>query len=185
MKSTAIIPITNAMPQDNFSHLVREHHASLSAYARIISREPTAVADLVQDTFITAWQNLHKFDVTRDIASWLRGIARNKWRETCRKNGREISMDEASLTALEQTLHEWQADKPEIFDRLEDCRSRLPEPLELTLRSCYDESLSGREAAEKLQINEVTLRKRLERAREALRQCLQGKTETNTNSEPS
>lgn len=177
--------MTTKIPQDDFSRLVREHHATISTYARIISREPTAVADLVQDTFITAWQNIHKFDITRDIASWLRGIARNKWRETCRKNGREVSMDEASLTALEHTLHAWQADKPEIFDRLEDCRSRLPEALELTLRSCYDESLSGRDAAEQLQINEVTLRKRLERAREALRQCLQGKTEITTNSEPS
>ncbi len=173
------------MPQDDFSKLVREHHATLSAYARIITREHTAVADLVQDTFITAWQNIHKFDVTRDIASWLRGIARNKWRETCRRFGREITMDEASLTSLEQTHNAWQADKPEIFDRLEACRSRLPEALELTLRSCYDESLSGRDAAELLNINEATLRKRLERAREALRLCLQGKTEPTSNSLPS
>ena len=171
---------TTAMPHDDFSQLMREHHATLSAYARVITRDPVHAADLVQDTFITAWNNIRKFDVTRDIGAWLRGIARNKWRETCRRAGREVVMDEASLLALEETLHHWEADQPAIFDRLADCRARLPEALELTLRSCYDEALSGRDAAEQLHINEATLRKRLERAREALRQCLEEKV-TNQN----
>lgn len=171
---------TTAMTQENFSQLMREHHATLSAYARVITRDPRHAEELVQDTFVTAWHNIGKFDVTRDIAAWLRGIARNKWRETCRRNGREVAMDEAALLDLEQLVHRWEADQPEIFDRLADCRSRLPEALELPLRSCYDEALSGRDAAEQLHINEATLRKRLERAREALRQCLQEKTETNT-----
>lgn len=179
MIAAASPPATTAMTHDNFSHLMREHHATLSAYARVITRDPVQAGDLVQDTFITAWHNIGKFDVTRDIAAWLRGIARNKWRETCRRQGREIAMDEAALLALEESVHHWEADQPAIFDRLADCRARLPEALELPLRSCYDESLSGRDAAEQLHINEATLRKRLERAREALRQCLEEKT-TNT-----
>lgn len=175
MIATAHHHATTAMTHENFSQLMREHHATLSAYARVITRDPRHAADLVQDTFVTAWHNIGKFDITRDIAAWLRGIARNKWRETCRRNGREVAMDEAALLALEETVHHWAADQPAIFDRLADCRARLPETLELPLRSCYDEALSGRDAAEQLHINEATLRKRLERAREVLRQCLEEK----------
>jgi RNA polymerase sigma factor CnrH len=171
-------PEDNAMTQQNFSQLMREHHATLSAYARVITRDAAHTDELVQDTFVTAWHNIEKFDITRDIAAWLRGIARNKWRETCRRNGREVAMDEAALLALEETVHEWQADQPEIFERLADCRSRLPEALAEPLRVCYDEARSGRDAADILQINEATLRKRLERAREALRMCLQAHTQT-------
>jgi RNA polymerase sigma-70 factor (ECF subfamily) len=40
----------------------------------------------------------------------------------------------------------------------------------------YDEQLTTEEAATRININAATLRKRLERAREALRQCLQTKT---------
>jgi RNA polymerase sigma factor CnrH len=181
MKSTAALPHITTMHHDDFSQLVREHHATLSAYARVITRDSGSVAELVQDTFITAWNNLRKFDVTRDIAAWLRGIARNKWRETCRRNGREILMDETALMELESSVHAMEADRPEIFDHLLDCRSRLPEVLQQTLCSCYDDALSTREAAEHLQINEATLRKRLERAREALRLCLQTKTTTPSN----
>jgi RNA polymerase sigma factor CnrH len=181
MKSLASLPNSMTSPQDDFSQLVSEHHATLSAYARVITRDSGAVAELVQDTFITAWNNLGKFDVTRDIAAWLRGIARNKWRETCRRNGREVLMDENALMELENSVHAMEADRPEIFDHLLDCRSRLPEVLQQTLCSCYDEARPTREAAEHLQINEATLRKRLERAREALRACLQTKTTTPAN----
>lgn len=178
MISAALHPHDTAMTQQNFSQLMREQHATLSAYARVITRDAARAEELVQDTFLTAWHNIEKFDITRDIAAWLRGIARNKWRESCRRNGREVAMDEAALLALEEAVHQWQADQPDIFDRLADCRSQLPEALSEPLRVCYDEARSGREAADILQINEATLRKRLERAREALRQCLQSHTQT-------
>jgi RNA polymerase sigma-70 factor (ECF subfamily) len=169
MTSTFSQKTISTMRQENFNQLIREHHATLCAYVRVMTQNPSSINDLVQDTFITAWQNISKFDVTRDLGSWLRGIARNKWRESCRRNGREVLLDEAALAELEHSLHQLDADQPEVFERLADCRKLLPAALEHTLRSCYDDALSGREAAEQLQINEATLRKRLERAREALR----------------
>jgi RNA polymerase sigma-70 factor (ECF subfamily) len=42
------------------------------------------------------------------------------------------------------------------------------------IRVCYDEELSSEAAAAALSINSATLRKRLERARDALRHCLAG-----------
>ncbi len=40
------------------------------------------------------------------------------------------------------------------------------------LRACYDEGRTSEDAASLLSINAAALRKRLERAREALRLCL-------------
>lgn len=180
MKAAAqIYPKTSMMTRETFSGLVRENHATLTAYARMITGDGVKAGDVVQDAFVTAWQNIGKFDVTRDVSSWLRGIVRNKWRESCRRSNREISVDEATLEAIESTIIEWQADRPEVFDRLAHCRGQLPSPLADSIEVFYDEQLSTEAAAARLEINGATLRKRLERAREALRQCLKLKPITN------
>jgi RNA polymerase sigma-70 factor (ECF subfamily) len=87
-------------------------------------------------------------------------------------------MDEESLAAIEEIVSEWQADRPEIFDHLAGCREQLPAPLAESINAYYDQSLSTDEAAAQLGINGATLRKRLERAREALRECVQNKQAT-------
>lgn len=172
-------PQKTVMTRENFSGVIRENHASLTAYARMITGDGVKAGEVVQDAFVTAWQNIGRFDVTRDLPSWLRGIVRNKWREACRRGNREISMDEETLAAIESTIVAWQADRPEVFDRLAHCRGQLPAALAESVQAFYDEQLSTEEAAVRLDINGATLRKRLERAREALRQCLQQKPTTN------
>lgn len=167
------------MTREDFSLLVRENHGTLMAYASMITGDASKAGDIVQDSFVIAWHNIGKFDVTRDVASWLRGIVRNKWRDVCRRSCREISMDEETLAAIEETVTEWQADRPEIFDRLAQCRERLPAAFAESIRISYDENLNSDEAAVRLGINGATLRKRLERARTALRLCLQQKLSNN------
>ena len=82
------------------------------------------------------------------------------------------------LDRFEEIVSEWQADRPEIFDHLAGCREQLPAPLAESINAYYDQSLSTDEAAAQLGINGATLRKRLERAREALRECVQNKQAT-------
>jgi len=57
--------------------------------------------------------------------------------------------------------------------KLEGCLKKLPETLSLAVQTFYYEGHSGEEAAEALDLNSATLRKRLERARTGLRECLQ------------
>ena len=161
------------MSREAFSAVVREHHGPLCAYARVITRDEVRAKEIVQDAFVAAWNNIGKFDVTRDISSWLRGIVRNKWRELCRRNAREVSLSDEKLEYLEHKIAAMQADRPEVFDRLPQCRERLPGPLADSVAAYYDEQQSTDEAAARLNINGATLRKRLERARQALRECLE------------
>ena len=165
-------PPGQPMSREMFSAVVREHHSSLCAYAQVITGDGVKAREVVQDAFVAAWNNIGKFDVTRDISSWLRGIVRNKWREVCRRNAREISMSEEKLVMLEHSVIALEADRPEVFDRLAHCREQLPEPLADSISAYYDEDVKTDEAASSLNINPATLRKRLERAREALRDCI-------------
>jgi RNA polymerase sigma factor CnrH len=170
--------LTHSLPdmdRNRFSELIRDHHRPLLAYARVLVGHPDRARELVQDAFVAAWQTIGRFDVTRDFGSWLRGIVRNKWREDCRKHRREVSMEEPELAALEDAVRAWSAGDGEagLLERLADCRSKLPDLLSQAVSAYYDEKRDSEGAAALLGIPSSTIRKRLERAREALRLCLE------------
>jgi len=162
-----------------FAVLAREHHRGLIVFARALSHNDATAADLVQDAFVTAWRNLERFDSTRDFGAWLRGIVRNKWREHLRRHHHEVDVDEATLEAWENRLAQWdagrQAGNPAIFDALDDCIKRLPATLGEAVNHYYYQDQPGDSVAASLGIDTAALRKRLQRAREALRNCLDRK----------
>ncbi|MDA1005875.1 MAG: RNA polymerase sigma factor [Verrucomicrobia bacterium] len=158
-----------------FSRLAREHHRLLLVYARSLVRDASDAQELVQEALVAAWKNLTRFDVTKDFGSWLRGIVRNKWKDHCRRMGRRPEFAEEELGRLEASISAWEAKGTEtgaVFGALEHCRRRLPQAFSEAIDTYYYEGLSGEEAAEKLGINASTMRKRLERARTALRDCM-------------
>ncbi len=171
-----------AAGRQEFAALASEHHRSLLIYARALARNEATAADLVQDAFIAAWRNLGRFDGTRDFGAWLRGIIRNKWREHLRRHAREVDVDPATLEAWESHLAQWDACRsagnPDLLDCLEDCLDHLPDALGAAVRRFYYEEQTGDTIASALGIDTATLRKRLQRARHALRACLDRKLPT-------
>lgn len=159
------------MDRSRFTELLRDHHRGLVAYATALVKSESSGRDLVQDACVAAWQSLGKFDVSRDFGTWMRGIVRNKWREHCRRHRREVALDEETLSRLEEPFRESPGDAA-LFARLAECREKLPGPMADVVRVIYDEGRTSDEAAEVLEAKPAALRKRLERAREALRLCL-------------
>lgn len=145
-------------------------------YARALVYDESAAADLVQDAFVAAWKNLGRFDVTRDFGTWMRGIVRNKWRDHCRKSGRNPEVTDADLEIMEVEVSQWEEARQDgagqVFDRLEICMKRLPETLAAAVKAFYYDGLDGEGVAQTLEVNAATVRKRLERARSTLRECL-------------
>jgi RNA polymerase sigma-70 factor (ECF subfamily) len=76
---------------------------------------------------------------------------------------------------LEEAVRAWSASEGEagLLERLADCRAKLPAMLAQAVSAYYDESRDSEAAAAALGIPAATIRKRLERARAALRQCLE------------
>ncbi|MEM6280163.1 MAG: RNA polymerase sigma factor, partial [Verrucomicrobiota bacterium] len=154
------------------------HHAELLVYARALTRDVATARDIVQEAFIVAYEKVETFDVTRDFATWMRGIVRNKWREWLRKN-QKYALTDTEVAALDADVAAWQSDKAEdesaLFEALRDCLHRLPESLSEAITACYFEGRTGEEAAAHLGIAPAAVRKRLQRARSLLRGCLDQK----------
>lgn len=159
------------MDRNRFAELIRDHHRGLVAYATALVKSEAVGRDLVQDSCVAAWRSLERFDVSRDFATWMRGIVRNKWREHCRRHSREVHLDEDALSRLERVF-EAAPDDDGLFAKLADCRTKLPDAMAETVRLVYDEGRTSDEAAELAGASAPAIRKRLERARDLLRQCM-------------
>ena len=165
--------MTNESDRATFAAMAREHHRLLLVYARTLVRDEGDARELVQDALLAAWKNLKKFDVTRDTGAWLRGIVRNKWRDYCRRKGRRPVIVDDDLAELEADLSHWEGNQSRpVFDALEECRGKLPPSFAEAVQAFYYDGLSGEECAKQLGVQADTLRKRLERARAALHECL-------------
>lgn len=161
-----------------FADLVRAHHRELLVYATALTRDPVTARDVVQDAFVVAYEKREVFDVTRDFPAWMRGIVRNKWREWLRRN-RRYDLGEPELARIDAAISAWQSGRlhgeSPLFAELEGCLSKLPAPLHEAVVAYYYEGRSGDETAHRLGIAPAAVRKRLQRARILLRQCLDRK----------
>lgn len=65
----------------------RRYGGAVHTVARSIVRDPALAEDVVQQTFVKAWQAAASFDETRDLAPWLYSIARRTAIDVLRKEG--------------------------------------------------------------------------------------------------
>lgn len=161
-----------------FEILVRLHHRRMRAFALSLVEQPQEADDLVQDAFVAAYQNLAKFDASRDFCAWLRGIIRMKYLERSRAR-RMTTLDNQILEALEQQHNEWdyavEDGRADALVALRQCITRLGDAARRSIELYYNERQGCQAIATYLGTNEVVVKKRLQRAREDLAHCVRSK----------
>ncbi len=160
-----------------FSQLMREHHRDLIVFAGAVVSDQDAGKDIVQDSLVTAWKKFDQFDPeVGDFGAWVRGIIRNKAKDYFRKMQR-TPIPSLDLVEMEVDLAAWQSARAAgtgVFEIVEGCLSKLPDNLRAAVKQFYFEDRSGDDAANDLDISPANLRKRLERARGLLHECIAG-----------
>jgi len=157
-----------------FDVLIRRYKAPLYRVIRRYVGDADDAYDILQDSFISAWSGLHRYDARRPFAPWLHRIALNK----CRDFGRRQSVRRAFLRLLALGANDQASSASERAEeenevsgrlaRLDKAIAALPaiykEPLLLTTV----EGLSQDEAAEILKTTRKAVEMRLYRARQKL-----------------
>jgi RNA polymerase sigma-70 factor (ECF subfamily) len=143
-------------------------------------------ADLVQETFLSAWRGWDGFEGRAQAGTWLYAIATRACR---RMRRRRSGAPPASLRAAENLLPEYGADIVDLPDPAADDASEgllrrealaavtaavaeLPEPFRLALVLKDIAELPVADVARILGLKEATVKTRVHRARLALRQAL-------------
>src|SRR5262245_18513563 len=150
----------------------------LLAYILWLVSDPQLAEDIAQDTFIIAYRKIATLQKPDSFGAWLRGIARLEVLTTLRKRGGEISFHPDVLDGMEDAFHALEQNQAterwqDRFQVVEDCFRALPEKLQQVCRLHYFEDQKTRDIAEFLRLGLSAVLKRLERARDAIRDCVQ------------
>ncbi|HTO04057.1 MAG TPA: sigma-70 family RNA polymerase sigma factor [Opitutus sp.] len=82
----------------NFEQIVQLHSSRVFNFVYQMTRHRQDAEDLVQQTFIKAYNNLHRFDGTRPIINWLLTIARRSTLNHFRSSKRWEEMPESAAS---------------------------------------------------------------------------------------
>lgn len=163
---------------DAFEGIMRHHNQRLFRLARSIVADDAEAMDVVQESFVAAFEKLDGLKSPEALPLWLSRIVRNAALMRLRKSRRVDYMDEPefdnvhSMAALERspTRPETRLANIELRQLLENCIDELPLPFRMVFVLRAVEQCSVTETAAILDIKEATVKTRLHRARALLQE---------------
>jgi RNA polymerase sigma-70 factor, ECF subfamily len=161
---------------DAFTKLVEEHQTHVYNLCYRMLGEPEAAEDAAQESFLRAYQNLHRYDQSRPFATWLLSIAAHYCIDRLRRRKLSIfSMDEENDDGSTYEIADPASPDPEAESVKREDRDRLHILLKdldetdraaVIMRYWYD--FSEVEIAESLKLTVSAVKSRLHRSRRAL-----------------
>lgn len=155
--------------------LLYERHAGWMS-ARLARRcsDRDAVADVIQDTFVSAWNGARRFRGEGEVAAWLWGIAIHRLISRVRARSSAgarlgpalLSHEAVDASAEEDVLLAVQ------YSDVGTALARISPELRVVLQATVLDGLTTREAAHLLGIPQGTVKTRLARARATMREEL-------------
>ncbi len=163
-----------------FEILVRENASMLTAYLRTAVKGETTADDLFQETMLTAWKRLLDYDRSRPFGPWLRGIASKLIMAHFRKARNDLMLsDSATLEYLSQQI-QYINERPgdiweEKIEALTHCIKALPDQQRQAIKLRYFECKTTEQMVQVTKDSLEAIRKRLQRSRIKLLDCLKRK----------
>ncbi|HSL30119.1 MAG TPA: sigma-70 family RNA polymerase sigma factor [Anaerolineales bacterium] len=159
-----------------FTRLVEEYQTHVYNLCYRMLGEPEAAEDAAQETFLRAYQNLHRYDRNRSFATWLLSIGAHYCIDRLRR--RKLSMFSIDEENEDGTTFEIRDDaspdpegesvKREDRERLHGLLKDLDETDRAAVVLRYWHDASEVEIAETLNLTVSAVKSRLHRARRAL-----------------
>jgi RNA polymerase sigma-70 factor len=163
-----------------FTALVYEHMDMLLTFIRATIRDSASVDDIFQETVLVAWRRFDDYDPNRPLAQWLRGIARKLILAHFRNLAkRPVYCDAAVLQVLDERLAHIDRQPGDTWKdkviALDACMAHLPPALRQCTELYYRDDLKTEAIAQTVHVTREAVKKRLQRARALLADCLRRK----------
>ena len=142
-----------------------------------IVRARERAEDVLQETYVKAWQRAARFDCEKGSPiTWLCTIARNTAINELRRTGRSPENIDAAIPEVEdgaKPADEWLCDI-EDAEALHRCLEELKRDQRRSIRLAFFEGLTHSELAERLDVPLGTLKSWIRRGLSGLKGCLGG-----------
>jgi len=166
-----------------FSELVRRYEGKIFRLAQHVTQNREDAEDVLQETFMKAYEHLDQFQGNSKFYTWIVRIAVNQalMKLRRRKTDRSVSLDETIDTGEDTVVREiaaWDEDAEERYSReelgkiLDTAVQSLDPPYRSVFQLRDIDELSTEETAEALGLSVPAVKSRLLRARLQLREKL-------------
>jgi RNA polymerase sigma-70 factor, ECF subfamily len=164
--------------RDAYGEIVRAHQDMLLAYAAYRLPDAALVDEVVQQTFIRAFQQLGDYDAAKDFGTWLRTICKfmilaELKRLSRDKQNRETYKDRLRGSLAEAALDRASGGDADDLAALKACMDQLQKTSKELVRARYLQALPLGEIARKFGQSTAWVATTLFRVRDVLRRCLE------------
>lgn len=183
----ALVSKARAGNHNAFEELCRRHSSRLMGSIRRVLQDRWDAEDALQDTLLSAFTHLKKFQGRSSFSTWMTRIAVNSALSRLRKRrGTAVSIDEPGEEtglALSSVLQDGalDAERRLIHAQQEELLAKAIAQLPLSLRSVLElrirDGYSGKQIAETMGISESAVKTRLSRAYLVLREGQNSRTQ--------
>ena len=160
---------------DAYEAIVRAYQREVWKVVAAMLFHGQRTEDLVQQAFINAYQDLHRYQLGRDFGVWLKEIARNEVRQELRRRVREDRRLEIyqthALQAYDASIESGSDDRLE--QALQKCAEQLPPASAEIVKLRYQVGRNFTEIAAHLGRTVEATRQHLARIRLGLRECIE------------
>ena len=153
--------------------MVAEHQATLTRLCYLYLHDVQLAEDAVQETFLKAYRTLERFRAEASEKTWLTRIAMR----TCCDMRRTFWFRRVDRRVTPESLPDCAADAAEDESALTLAVMNLPIREREAVLLYYYQDMNVREIAKALGVTQPTVSYRLRRARERLREELEGREE--------
>ncbi len=167
----AIIQIKSLNGKNEFTKLIEENKLKFYKTAKIILKNDDDIYDALQEALISMYQNYEQLKEKKYFSTWATRIVINKCYDLLRKNRNNIiPIDEN----VENDMKLAQYDEYEVDEYgIKEAMKYLNDDLKLITILYYYDNYSVKEISQIINIPEGTVKSRLSKAREILKQKLE------------
>lgn len=162
-----------------FTALYQQYEKRLFRAVKQITKDPDLAADVVQNSYLKAFQNIKDFKEQSSFYTWLYRIGQNEAFNAIRSKGRRLEDTNIDPEVFEQSVLKQTLETPESLARAEEVQrviqhalDNLPQDIREAVLLREVEGFDYREISQQTGVPEGTVKSRIFRGREMLQNSL-------------
>jgi RNA polymerase sigma-70 factor (ECF subfamily) len=178
LADSELVQSTLSGRESGFEELVRRYQRPIAAYVYRMVGDYDAALDLTQEVFIKVYASLSRYRPEFKFSTWIYKIAHNAAIDHLRRHATREAIANSETDRVEVTIEtrrlspEQESERTERCSEIETVVQLLPPPYRELILLRHSQDLSYEEIAEVTGLPLGTVKNRLFRAREAMREQL-------------